>query len=64
MLKCFFFSQVVVIIGLGPSGFDISKDIGKVAKEVHIAVRLNPMLKDLVKLQDFQNIIHHSEVAT
>ncbi|KAI9115231.1 hypothetical protein K1719_013550 [Acacia pycnantha] len=57
-----FEGQVVVIIGLGPSGFDISKDISKVAKEVHIAVRMNPMFMNLVKLQDFQNIKHHSAI--
>ncbi|XP_028757449.1 flavin-containing monooxygenase FMO GS-OX-like 2 [Neltuma alba] len=59
-----FKGQVVVMIGLGPSGFDISKDIGKVATEVHIAVRMNPMLKNVVKLQDFQNISHHSTIKS
>lgn len=57
-----FQGQVVVVIGLGPSGFDISKDIGKVAKEVHIAVRMDQMAKMNVKLQDFQNIRHHSTI--
>lgn len=29
----------MVIIGLGPSTFDISKEVATVAKEVHIAAR-------------------------
>ncbi|KAI9115387.1 hypothetical protein K1719_013706 [Acacia pycnantha] len=57
-----FEGQVVVLIGRGPSGFDISKDISKVAKEVHIAVRMNPMFSNGVKLQDFQNLSHHSPI--
>ena len=29
----------MVLIGLGPSAFDISKEVATVAKEVHIATR-------------------------
>ena len=29
----------MVLIGLGPSAFDISKEVATVAKEVHIAAR-------------------------
>ena len=29
----------MVLIGLGPSAFDISKDVATIAKEVHIAAR-------------------------
>lgn len=65
---------MVVIIGYGPSGFDISKDIAAVAKEVHISIRINQKFikkirnievrvnKDL--LRDFNNIRHHSAVCT
>uniref|UniRef100_A0A8R7QL60 Flavin-containing monooxygenase n=2 Tax=Triticum urartu TaxID=4572 RepID=A0A8R7QL60_TRIUA len=37
-----FHGQVVVIIGYNPSGMDISRDIGGVAKEVHVAIRAAP----------------------
>ncbi|KAL6326172.1 hypothetical protein AAG906_001047 [Vitis piasezkii] len=34
-----FMGQVVVLIGLGPSAFDISREVATVAKEVHITTR-------------------------
>ncbi|KAM3316778.1 hypothetical protein ACQJBY_034746 [Aegilops geniculata] len=37
-----FHGQIVVIIGYNPSGMDISRDIGGVAKEVHVAIRSAP----------------------
>ncbi|VAI11287.1 unnamed protein product [Triticum turgidum subsp. durum] len=37
-----FRGQVVMVIGYQPSGMDISRDIAGVAKEVHVAMRLEP----------------------
>ncbi|QHO32094.1 flavin-containing monooxygenase FMO GS-OX-like 3 isoform X2 [Arachis hypogaea] len=50
-----FQGQVVILIGLGPTSFDISREIALVAKEVHVSVKLNPLMKG-VKLEDFSNI--------
>ncbi|KAM0934339.1 putative flavin monooxygenase, FAD/NAD(P)-binding domain superfamily [Dioscorea sansibarensis] len=55
-----FRDQVVVLIGMGPSSLDISREISKVAKEVHIASRA----KDTVvgKLDNHDNIWQHKMV--
>ncbi|KEH19102.1 flavin containing monooxygenase FMO GS-OX-like protein [Medicago truncatula] len=54
-----FKDQVVILIGLGPSSFDISKDIAGVAKEVHVATKPNPLLKGM-KLENVRNICFHT----
>ncbi|MED6184187.1 hypothetical protein PIB30_045075 [Stylosanthes scabra] len=53
-----FQGQVVILIGLGPTSFDISREIALVAKEVHVSVRLNPAKKGM-KLEDFANVRFH-----
>ncbi|XP_039141522.1 flavin-containing monooxygenase FMO GS-OX5-like isoform X2 [Dioscorea cayenensis subsp. rotundata] len=55
-----FRDQVVVLIGMGASSRDISREISKVAKEVHIASRA----KDTVvgKLDNHDNIWQHKMV--
>lgn len=45
----------MVLIGLGPSSFDISRDIADVAKEVHVATKPNPKLDD-IKFEKIRNI--------
>ncbi|XP_020593960.1 flavin-containing monooxygenase FMO GS-OX-like 3 isoform X2 [Phalaenopsis equestris] len=52
-----FLDQVVVIIGKGASAFDISKEISKLAKEVHVASRTTEV--KLGKLDNFDNIWQH-----
>ncbi|CDP21454.1 unnamed protein product [Coffea canephora] len=52
--------QVVVVIGHGPSGFDIAFDIAKVAKEVHVSSRF-PQVK-VRKLEIYQNVWQHSKI--
>ncbi|KAL3536995.1 hypothetical protein ACH5RR_000361 [Cinchona calisaya] len=52
--------QVVVVIGFGPSALDISLDIVKVAKEVHISSRF-PQIK-AGKIETFDNLWQHLEV--
>ena len=50
--------QIVLLVGYGPSAFDISVDILPVVKEVHVAVKENPFG---VK---FENVIYHGMVCT
>jgi hypothetical protein len=50
----------VILIGIGPSSFDISRDIASVAKEVHVATRLKPDLN--MKLENIRNICFHTLV--
>ncbi|CAL0303568.1 unnamed protein product [Lupinus luteus] len=52
---------VVILIGLGPSSFDISREIASVAKEVHVAVKPNPKLVGM-ELHDCGNIKFHSMI--
>ncbi|XP_011090332.1 flavin-containing monooxygenase FMO GS-OX-like 2 [Sesamum indicum] len=52
--------QVVVVIGAGPSAIDISADICKVAKEVHLSSR-NPDIQ-ISKVDYGDNIWQHSKV--
>jgi cation diffusion facilitator CzcD-associated flavoprotein CzcO len=49
--------QIVLLVGYGPSAFDIAVDILAVAKEVHVAVKENQFG---VK---FQNLIYHDMVC-
>lgn len=51
--------QVVVVIGAGPSAYDISQDICKVAKQVHLSSRSNDV--KISKLSE--NVWQHSEVC-
>ncbi|KAK7243396.1 hypothetical protein RIF29_38191 [Crotalaria pallida] len=55
-----FRGQVVVIIGFGASAFDISRDIARVAKEVHIATRSSDVR--VIKLANHGNIWQHTMV--
>ncbi|KAJ1700106.1 hypothetical protein LUZ63_008618 [Rhynchospora breviuscula] len=55
-------NQVVVIIGMGYSGFDISVEVASVAKEVHIAARKNSILK-VGKIPGMENIFEHFEIS-
>ncbi|KAL5062267.1 hypothetical protein RYX36_024004 [Vicia faba] len=57
-----FKDQAVILIGLGPSSFDISRDIAHVAKELHVATKPNPLLKD-IKFESVANISFHSLVS-
>ncbi|KAI4323508.1 hypothetical protein L6164_023106 [Bauhinia variegata] len=53
-----FRDQVVVIIGLGPSGVDISREVAKIAKEVHVVGKqFNGV--DL-KLENHNNTFYHT----
>ncbi|KAJ1413548.1 Flavin monooxygenase FMO [Sesbania bispinosa] len=52
-----FHDQVVLLVGYGPSAFDISVEVLRVAKEVHIAVKDN---RFGVK---FENVIYHDMVC-
>jgi hypothetical protein len=52
----------VILIGLGPSSFDISRDIAGVAKEVHVATKPSPVLKGM-KLENVRNICFHTLVC-
>lgn len=54
-----FKDQVVILIGLGTSSFDISRDIARLAKEVHVATRPKPDLKGR-KLENVRNICFHT----
>ncbi|KAL2326425.1 hypothetical protein Fmac_025483 [Flemingia macrophylla] len=51
-----FRNQIVLLVGYGPSAFDISQDIFPIAKEVHIAVKDNPFG---VK---YENVIYHDMI--
>nr|XP_043621948.1 flavin-containing monooxygenase FMO GS-OX-like 2 isoform X2 [Erigeron canadensis] len=52
-----FRDQVVVVIGCGPSGVDLSREIATVAKEVHISSR-DPHLK-VANLEKHNNLWQH-----
>ncbi|MED6109251.1 hypothetical protein PIB30_031690 [Stylosanthes scabra] len=55
-----FRDKVVVIIGFGASAFDISRDIAKVAKEVHLASRSPEIM--VMKVPNHDNIWQHKMV--
>ncbi|PSS24135.1 Flavin-containing monooxygenase FMO GS-OX-like [Actinidia chinensis var. chinensis] len=54
-------NQVVVMIGNGPSAFDISREIATVAKEVHLSSR-SPDVK-VSRLGNHHNIWQHSKIV-
>jgi len=56
--------QVVVVIGNFASGADISRDISKVAKEVHIASRASKSNTFEKRPVPNNNLWMHSEVKT
>ncbi|KAK9148094.1 hypothetical protein Scep_006851 [Stephania cephalantha] len=60
-VPCPFQGQVVVLIGSGASAFDISRDISKVAKEVHLSLRSPDV--EIGKLESCDNIWQHSKVS-
>ncbi|XP_047340335.1 flavin-containing monooxygenase FMO GS-OX-like 7 [Impatiens glandulifera] len=51
-----FLDQIVVVIGDGPSGMDISKEIATEAKEVHLSSR-SPNTTKISKLEGHDNLI-------
>ncbi|KAL9142108.1 hypothetical protein ABFS82_14G147500 [Erythranthe guttata] len=55
-----FRDQIVVVIGSGPSAKDISREISKVAKEVHVSSR-SPNV-EVSKLDFADNMWQHSEI--
>nr|XP_043621947.1 flavin-containing monooxygenase FMO GS-OX5-like isoform X1 [Erigeron canadensis] len=55
-----FRDQVVVVIGCGPSGVDLSREIATVAKEVHISSR-DPHLK-VANLEKHNNLWQHPKI--
>ncbi|XP_017218725.1 flavin-containing monooxygenase FMO GS-OX-like 2 isoform X1 [Daucus carota subsp. sativus] len=54
-----FRDQIVVVIGAGPSAMDISIEIAKVAREVHLSTRSSSMLS---KLAIFAKLNKHPEI--
>ncbi|XP_058104558.1 flavin-containing monooxygenase FMO GS-OX5-like isoform X2 [Magnolia sinica] len=57
-----FVDQIVVLIGKGPSALDISRDISKLAKEVHLTSR--SIDAEVAKLEDHDNIWQHSMIKS
>ncbi|XP_063937644.1 flavin-containing monooxygenase FMO GS-OX-like 2 isoform X3 [Daucus carota subsp. sativus] len=55
-----FRDQIVVVIGAGPSAMDISIEIAKVAREVHLSTRSSSMLS---KLAIFAKLNKHPETT-
>ncbi|KAM0015859.1 putative flavin monooxygenase, FAD/NAD(P)-binding domain superfamily [Helianthus debilis subsp. tardiflorus] len=55
-----FRDQVVVVIGNGPSGIDISREIAMVAKEVHMSSRSTHL--NVGKSDKFDNMWQHSTI--
>ncbi|CAL5381469.1 unnamed protein product [Camellia sinensis] len=55
-------NQVLVMIGNGPSAFDISREIATVAKEVHLSSR-SPQHLQVSKLDNHHNIWQRSKIA-
>ncbi|KAL1809267.1 hypothetical protein ACET3Z_026257 [Daucus carota] len=56
-----FHNQIVVMIGAGPSAYDISRDIAEVAKEVHLSSR-NSTCGGFYKLVNLSNVRQHAEI--
>ncbi|XP_076911278.1 flavin-containing monooxygenase FMO GS-OX5-like [Bidens hawaiensis] len=52
--------QVVVVIGSGPSAADISREISKTAKEVHLSSRSSNV--KVKRLDEYRNIWQHMKV--
>lgn len=55
-----FKDQVVVVIGDGPSGLDICRDIATVAKQVHLSTRSSEI--EISKLDNYANLWNHSKI--
>ncbi|XP_019244938.1 PREDICTED: flavin-containing monooxygenase FMO GS-OX5-like isoform X2 [Nicotiana attenuata] len=55
-----FKDQIVVVIGDGPSGLDISRDIATVAKQVHLSTRSSDT--EVSKLDNSANLWKHSKI--
>ncbi|MCD7471522.1 hypothetical protein HAX54_012009 [Datura stramonium] len=55
-----FKDQIVVVIGDGPSGLDICRDIAKVAKQVHLSTRSSDI--EVSKLDKYANLWNHSKI--
>ncbi|KAI4323516.1 hypothetical protein L6164_023114 [Bauhinia variegata] len=53
-----FRDQVVLIIGLGPSGVDISREVAKIAKEVHVAGK--QIIGVDLKLENHDNTFYYT----
>lgn len=54
--------QVVVVIGGGPSAYDISEDIAKLAKEVHLSSRSSQV--EFSNRCGFNNVWQHPQVQS
>ncbi|KAL3369132.1 hypothetical protein AABB24_009770 [Solanum stoloniferum] len=52
--------QIVVVIGDGPSGLDICRDIVTVAKQVHLSTRSSEI--EVSKLDNYENLWNHSKI--
>ncbi|XP_058106300.1 flavin-containing monooxygenase FMO GS-OX-like 3 [Magnolia sinica] len=57
-----FLDQIVVLIGKGPSGLDICRDISKLAKEVHLTSRSIDV--EVAKLEGHDNIWQHPMIKS
>ncbi|XP_049366513.1 flavin-containing monooxygenase FMO GS-OX5-like [Solanum verrucosum] len=55
-----FKDQIVVVIGDGPSGLDICRDIATVAKQVHLSTRSSEI--EVSKLDNYENLWNHSKI--
>ncbi|XP_059318259.1 flavin-containing monooxygenase FMO GS-OX5-like isoform X1 [Lycium ferocissimum] len=55
-----FKDQIVVVIGGGPSGLDISRDIATVAKQVHLSRK--PSEIGFSNLDSYANLWNHSQI--
>ncbi|XP_069154261.1 flavin-containing monooxygenase FMO GS-OX-like 2 [Solanum lycopersicum] len=55
-----FKDQIVVVIGDGPSGLDICRDIVTVAKQVHRSTRYSEI--EVSKLDNYENLWNHSKI--
>lgn len=55
-----FKDQIVVVIGDGPSGLDISRDIATVAKQVHLSTRFSKI--EVAKLGSYANLWNHPKI--
>ncbi|XP_059318260.1 flavin-containing monooxygenase FMO GS-OX5-like isoform X2 [Lycium ferocissimum] len=53
-------AQIVVVIGGGPSGLDISRDIATVAKQVHLSRK--PSEIGFSNLDSYANLWNHSQI--
>ncbi|XP_049366609.1 flavin-containing monooxygenase FMO GS-OX5-like [Solanum verrucosum] len=55
-----FKDQIVVVIGDGPSGHDISRDIATVAKQVHLTTRSSEI--EVSKLDNYANLWNQEKI--